>query len=170
MFGIPVSMSAAISGYRLTVERITRYLSPSLEHFLRLLVKCSYFLCLFNELSFLLEGSQTTLKPSAPSQNSTKTACSRYCVYISQRRSQANISLVSGECWFAGLDAWSHILWLAEEGGEPSADLHGHRWALIAMALSHKFWSQSDPSDDLSVLQWQRFPSILFSKSNLLRS
>ena len=24
MFGIPVSMSAAISGYRLTVERITR--------------------------------------------------------------------------------------------------------------------------------------------------
>ena len=75
MFGIPVSMSAAISGYRLTVERITRYLSTPVEKFLLLLVQWSYFLCLLNELRFSLEGSQTTSKPSAPSQNSTKTAC-----------------------------------------------------------------------------------------------
>ena len=32
MFGIPVSMSAAISGYRLTVERITR-IANNLETF-----------------------------------------------------------------------------------------------------------------------------------------
>ena len=51
----------------------------------------------------------------------------------------------------------------------------GELLSLRMARLVHKFGlvakqSGIDPSDDPSVLHWQRFPSILFSKSNLLRS
>ena len=67
MFGIPVSTSAAISGYRLSVERITR------------LRRDWKFLSVFSFLptSSHLKGLRTTWTASQIFQNKTRTLCSR---------------------------------------------------------------------------------------------
>lgn len=140
MFGIPVSMSAAISGYRLTVERITR-IANNLETF--------GSLPKFDQNSLLKVNVKilaTYCKALLLSRRML--ICSSQCV---EPYSLTPGRRASTKCWFpwASVSSYSNLSW----------------WIKLTIAKQ----SDIDSSDDPSVLYWQRFPSILFSKSNLLR-